>query len=76
MEGDNKTKICGLARRNCYNRITSLLFADDIDRMEDKNAQSFRLNCDCMPACNTIQYEMFIDRSRVNVEMSKISKPQ
>lgn len=76
IKGDNKTKICGLARRDCYNRITSLLFMDDIDRIEDKNAQSFRMNCDCLPACNTIQYTMFIDRTRDNMEMTKLTNPK
>lgn len=74
-KGDSETRICGSIKRYCYDRAVSLLYDGDIDSIVDTNAKSFRMNCDCLPACNTIEYKTFVDNTKSNIEMEHLSNP-
>lgn len=52
----------------CYQKAENKLFGEDIiDGLTDNDAKSFHLNCDCLPACKTIQYNMQIDRAKLDL---------
>lgn len=61
--GDENTKICGLASAKCYQLAEKNLTT---------NAESFRVKCNCLPACIFIEYNAEIDRVPFNMESMKI----
>lgn len=71
--GDNKTRICGIERNHCIQQAQSKLFGGYIDAKEFEKAQPFRINCDCLATCNSIEYELFADRTGDNSRMSKLT---
>lgn len=57
--GDNQTKICSPLKSECYKRAAENLYGEDIvDGLNDDAAKSFRRNCNCLPACTSISYEV------------------
>lgn len=52
MIGDRNTSICGLTKKDCYNKAE--------DRVEDK-AETYKAKCNCLPACTSIEYSPSID---------------
>lgn len=44
------------------------LFGEDvIEGLKDDNAKSFRIACNCLPACTTIVYDAEIDRAKFDL---------
>lgn len=61
---DNRTKICGAALVNCYQKAEKRLFGEDvIDGVKDDLVKMFREDCNCLPACTSIIYDADIDRA-------------
>lgn len=67
--GNEKTKICGAGSIRCYRNAREKLFGTDIiDGLKDEEAKSFRLKCNCLPACTSIKYDADIDRATFDRE--------
>lgn len=67
--GDKFTKICGSKSVGCCKDAENRLFGEDvIDGLGDKDAKIFRKQCDCLPGCRTIQYEVEIDRAKLDLD--------
>lgn len=41
-----------------------LFEADTIDGLSNENARVFRRNCNCLPACTSITFDLDIDRTK------------
>lgn len=59
--GDKNTKICGTAKVKCYKESKRKLSID-------KNARWFRDECNCLPACTSIEYHTSIVRIHIDWE--------
>lgn len=69
LVGKRNSNICGSASLNCYETAEKKLFGEDIiDGLHDKDAQLFRENCNCLPACTTMIYDAEIDRAKYDWE--------
>lgn len=56
--GASDTKICGAGSLKCYQTAEKELFGEDIiDGLKVLEAKSFRMECNCLPACTTILYD-------------------
>lgn len=63
--GDKITKICGIGSGECYVDAEKKLFGEDIiDEFSNDTVKFYRENCNCLPACTSIRYEAFIDRTK------------
>lgn len=58
--GCRKTKICGAASIKCYNAVEHKLFTTN------KYGKWFRDQCNCLPACESIQYNARYDRIKIS----------
>lgn len=57
--GDNKTKICSPLKSECYMKAAEKLYGEDIvDGLPDDDAKLFRNDCNCLPSCTSITYEV------------------
>lgn len=64
---DNRTKICGAAKVNCYQMAEKRLFGEDVmDGVKDDVVKLFREKCNCLPACTSIFYDADIDRAKLD----------
>lgn len=46
-------------KSECYERAAEKLYGEDIvDGLQDDNAKLFRNNCNCLPSCTSITYEV------------------
>lgn len=69
LSGERGGRICGSANVRCYQETEKKLFGEDIiDGLKDAKAKSFRLGCNCLPACTTITYKAVVDRTIFNFE--------
>lgn len=65
--GDNRTKICGAAKVNCYQKAEKRLFGEDVmDGLTDDLVKMVREECNCLPACTSIVYDADIDRAQLD----------
>lgn len=52
---------------NCYKNAEKRLFGEDImDGLKDEIVRSFREECNCLPACMSIEYDADIDRAKLD----------
>lgn len=64
--GDNQTKICGVAKMRCYHDAEWRL-ADNFGWQS-----SYLKQCNCLPACNSIKYEVEIKAKGLKVNKNLI----
>lgn len=63
--GNESTNICGTAKIKCYMQAHQSLFEEDIvDGLTDQEAKTFRRECNCLPSCTTIMYDVHVDRAK------------
>lgn len=63
--GDSNTKICGPMKMNCYLLAKSKLFQGDINSALDAT-ESFRMKCNCLPTCTSVQYDRSISELEID----------
>lgn len=67
LAGETGSKICGPASLKCYRKAENRLYGEDIIAgLKYSDARAFRSECNCLPACLTITYDVDIDRSKFN----------
>lgn len=60
--GDIETNICSTFKIGCYKQAAEKLYGEDIvDGLDDADAKLFRRECNCLPSCTSLTYEV-IDR--------------
>lgn len=63
--GDRNTQICGAASVKCYQAAERELFEEiEPDDANDFQAKVFRDECNCLPACTSIEYDVNIERAK------------
>lgn len=74
MPRDQDTKICGTAKAICYLHAREKLFGEDIvEGLEDEKARTFRKNCQCLPSCTSILYDV-ADRTQTFNQLTKTER--
>lgn len=74
--GTESTRICGVDKIECYKQAHLILFEEDIvEGLSDEEAKLFRQNCNCLPSCRSITYEVEVDRTKLNWKESINSFP-
>lgn len=65
--GDKDTKICGAKNVKCYQSAEDKLFGQDIiDGLTDSDAKSYHQKCECLPSCATVEYNVQLDRAKLD----------
>ncbi|XP_055325779.1 pickpocket protein 28-like isoform X2 [Sitodiplosis mosellana] len=76
MPRERHTEICGGAKANCYLTAREKLFGEDVvEGLEDENAKSFRKNCQCLPSCTSITYDV-VDRTQTFNQLTRTERAQ
>lgn len=56
--------ICGVQKVKCYLNADRNLFGEDVtEGLVNEDAKTYRHQCNCLPACNAINYAIDVDRS-------------
>lgn len=71
--GDQKTDVCGASSIECYIAAEKTFYEEDTSNiMYDHDADSFREECNCLPACTSIEYNGEI--SHIKYDMNVLQK--
>lgn len=65
MPHDDQTKICGSSQIECYNEAEDELLSHEVKHSVN-SSYDFRANCDCLPACTSVQYDAEISQADFN----------
>ncbi|XP_055305980.1 pickpocket protein 28-like [Sitodiplosis mosellana] len=65
MPRDIDTKICGASKISCYEEANYNFYTEDIG----DSSKSYRDECNCLPACVSIEYDAEVDRNKYDLEI-------
>lgn len=66
----NSTEICSLADFDCHEQVEDDLFEDMNDNLDSTDNRSTNENCNCLPACTSIQYD--VESSQIEFNSQKV----
>lgn len=75
MPRNKTTPICGFSKMSCYFEAEDSLLLKEINEGLSTSDHAIRGKCNCLPACNSVQYDAEISQTTFYMEDYLMANP-